>query len=164
MNSPAYNKFSLLQTDDTLVDKANICDTPTINITHISSPTSSAPLIAEVPHKKYILSLRHGIFPEMKIQIETVDTKERLEVDVLLDSGATGLYVDKEFVKMNQLNTRKLHTPIPVYNVDGTQNKQGSISEVINFIMKINDHNECATFAVTGLGKKNLIIGETWLK
>src|SRR5229473_6562073 len=107
-------------------------------------------------------SLRDGIFPEMKIQIEMVDTKEKLEVDMLLDSRATGLYVDKEFVKMNQLNTRKLHTPILVYNVNGTQNKQGSISEVIDFIMKMNDHNERAMFAVTGLGKKNLIVGESW--
>src|SRR5713226_6594237 len=141
-----------------------MCGTTTFNINRIPIPTSSAPLIAKVPKNKYILSLRDGIFPEMKIQIETVDTKEKMEVDALLDSGATGLYVDREFVKKNRLNTRKLHTPIPVYNVDGTQNAQGSISEVIDFIMKIDDHNERATFAVTGLGKKNLIVGESWLK
>src|SRR5712692_2526942 len=117
MSSPAYNKFSLLQTDNTFVDNANIC-TPTFSITCILSPLSSAPVKAEVPEeKKYIFSLRDGIFPEMKIKIETVDTKERLVVDAPLDSGATGLYIDKEFVKMNRLNTRKLHTPIPVYNV-----------------------------------------------
>ena len=131
----------MLWMDNTFVDKVNMCN-PTINITCISSPTSSAPLIAEVPQKKYILSLRDGIFPEMKIKIEIVDTRETLEVDALLDSGATGLYVNKEFVKMNWLNTRKLHTPIPVYNVDRTQNKQGSISEVTDFIMKINNHNK----------------------
>ena len=49
-----------------------------------------------------------------------VDTQKEIQVDALLDSGATGLYVDATFVKENGLNTQKLVQEIPVYNVDGT--------------------------------------------
>jgi len=51
-----------------------------------------------------------------------------------------------------------------VYNVDSTLNEGGAIQETIDFIMRIDGHTERATFAVCNLGKKNLIVGETWLK
>ena len=36
--------------------------------------------------------------------------------------------------------------------------------ETIDFVMEVQGHMEHAEFAVTGLGKKNLIVGESWLK
>ena len=52
---------------------------------------------------------------------------------------------------------------IPVYNVDGTLNKAGSITEVVNLILKYNNHSKRTTFAVTSLGKQKLILGHAWL-
>jgi hypothetical protein len=59
-------------------------------------------------------------FPELTVKITTVDTQQELQVVALIDSGASGLYVDKTFVHENNLNTRHLAQEIPVFNVDGT--------------------------------------------
>jgi predicted aspartyl protease len=82
----------------------------------------------------------------------------------LVDSGATGLFIDREYVKSNQIPTTKLPQPIPVFNVDGTANTEGSISEVAELLLRYNGHSKRALFCVTGLGRQNLILGHTWLK
>jgi hypothetical protein len=50
-----------------------------------------------------------------------------------------------------------------VFNVDGTANTEGSISEVAE-LLRYNGHSERALFCVTGLGRQNLILSHTWLK
>jgi hypothetical protein len=82
----------------------------------------------------------------------------------LLDSGATGLFVNADFVKQNRLTTKPLSRPIPVYNMDGSPNEAGSISEVVEVVLQYHNHSERATFAVTSLRKQDLILGITWLQ
>src|SRR5918992_5283449 len=60
--------------------------------------------------------------------------------------------------------TQTLQRPIPVYNVDGSPNKAGSITEVVDLVLRYKDHSECAVFAVTNLGKQDMILGLTWLR
>jgi hypothetical protein len=100
----------------------------------------------------------------IKVEIQTTDTAEVHGVSALLDCGATGIFIDSQFVKENQLNTRKLLYPIPVYNVDGTLNEVGSITEVVDMILHYKDHCECTPAAVSSLGHQKLILGYTWLK
>ncbi|KAF8237541.1 hypothetical protein L208DRAFT_1247199, partial [Tricholoma matsutake] len=52
---------------------------------------------------------------------------------------------------------------ISVYNVNGTPNEVGSISEVWDCILHYQNHSEHATFVVTGLGNQDIILGITWL-
>ena len=59
---------------------------------------------------------------------------------------------------------KQLSRPIPVYNVDSSLNKAGSISEVWETILRYCKHSEHVTFAVTGLGKQDIILGLTWLQ
>ena len=49
-----------------------------------------------------------------------------------------------------------------MFNVDGTQNEAGSITEVIDAILRFKDHMEQTTFAVTSLGSQALILRYTW--
>ena len=100
----------------------------------------------------------------LPLQIQTTDTGEIYGVTALLDSGATGLFIDRDYVKTNQLTTRKLRLPIPVYNVDGTRNEAGSITEVVDLILRHAGHSERTQFAVTGLGRQKLLLGYTWLR
>ena len=100
----------------------------------------------------------------LKVEVQTIDTQEKRLVRALLDSGATGLFIDREYVKSNRLPTRKLSHPIPVYNVDGSPNEAGSISEVVELLLRYDGHSERALFAVTGLGKQKMILGYTWLR
>jgi len=101
---------------------------------------------------------------ELPISMQTLDTGEVLSTTALLDSGATDLFVSSEFVRRNRLVTKQLSRPIPVYNVDGSSNEAGSISEVWEAVLRYRNHSERATFAVTGLGKQDIILGLTWLR
>ena len=53
-------------------------------------------------------------------------------VNSLLDSGATGMFIDVEYVRTQKLQTHPLPDAIPVYNIDGTPNEAGSIKEEVN--------------------------------
>ncbi len=63
----------------------------------------------------------------------------------------------------NRVTTRKLAWPIPLYNIDGTENRNGTISEVAVLDMAIGDHREKVVFVVTDIGEENMIIGLDWL-
>ena len=71
----------------------------------------------------------------LRVEIESTDNQRKYGVHALVDSGATGLFIDREYVKSNQIPTNKLPQPIPVFNVDGTTNTEGSISEVADATM-----------------------------
>jgi hypothetical protein len=73
------------------------------------------------------------------------------------------LFIDREYVKSNQIPTTKLSYLILVRNVDGTPNMDRAISEVAELILPYNGHSERALFCVTGLESQNLILGHTWL-
>jgi predicted aspartyl protease len=98
------------------------------------------------------------------VEVESTDTQRKYGVRALVDSGATGLFIDREYIKSNQIPTTKLSQPILVFNVDGTANTEGSILEVAELLLCYNGHSERALFCVTGLGRQNLILGHTWLK
>ena len=53
---------------------------------------------------------------------------------------------------------------IPVYNVDSTLNKNGSIKEFATLQLAINDHYEHIDFVVTELENTDLFLGHDWLK
>jgi len=56
-------------------------------------------------------------------------------MEAMVDTSATGDFINQDFVTQTKLLTRKLSQPIPVYNVDGTLNEAGSIHEVVDMIM-----------------------------
>src|ERR1700723_2396547 len=100
----------------------------------------------------------------VKVALQTVDTHARMEVDALLDCGATGLFINCTLVHENGIPTWKLEHPITVYNIDGTIIEGGKIVEEVTLIMSYQGHKERAVFEVCDLGKSNLIIGYTWLR
>jgi len=100
----------------------------------------------------------------LRIEIESMETQRKQGIRALVDCGATGLFIDREYVKSNQLPTKKLSRPIPIFNVDGTANEAGSISEVVELIICYEKHLERALFLVTSLGRQNMILAITWLR
>ena len=99
----------------------------------------------------------------LDVEVETTDTQQIRHVSALLDSGATGLFIDATYVEQHRLTTRPLTHPIPVYNIDGTRNEAGSIRSVVDLVLRYRTHAERAVFAVTSLGKQDMILGFTWL-
>jgi hypothetical protein len=92
-----------------------------------------------------------------------MDTNMTFSVMALLDREATGLYMDCELAKSLHLNIQTLSNPIPVYNIDKTPNEGGPIRKVVTLRMKIKDHVELATFAITNTGHDHVILSYSWL-
>jgi hypothetical protein len=66
-------------------------------------------------------------------------------------------------VKLNNVPTRPLFKLIPVYNVDGTANDAGAITDIADVILCYQNYSERTQLAVTRLGKQSLILGYNWL-
>jgi len=99
----------------------------------------------------------------LPIHLKMTDTMEETSTEAMVDTGATGDFIDQDFVTRAKLLTCKLSQPIPVYNMDGTLNEAGSICEVVDMIMTYDRHSECILLVVTHLGKQSMILGFTWL-
>jgi hypothetical protein len=98
------------------------------------------------------------------VEIESMDTVVKRCTQALIDCGATGCFIDIEWAKLNNIPTRLLTNLIPVYNVDGTANDAGAITDIANMILRYEQHSERTQLAVTRLGKQSLILGYNWLR
>jgi len=93
------------------------------------------------------------------VEIGTMNTSELHSVKALLDSRATGSFIDRDFVRLKGINTQTLSRNILVFNVDSSPNEAGQISEVIDVLLRYKTHSERMLLAVSGLGKQSLILG-----
>jgi len=100
----------------------------------------------------------------LPVEIGTTDTSELHSIKALLDCGATGSFIDRDFVYSKGMNTRTLLRNISVFNVDGSPNEAGQITEVVDVVLCYKTHSERMLLAVSGLGKQSLILGYDWLK
>jgi len=82
---------------------------------------------------------------------------------MLLDSGATGLFIDCTWLCQKGITTCKLEYPIEVYNIDGSMDRGGSITKRVTLILSYQGHKEHTVFKVCDLGKSNLIIGYMYM-
>ena len=62
------------------------------------------------------------------------------------------------------MSTWSISHPILVYNIDGSPNKAGQISEVMDVVLYYKTHSERTLFAVSSLRKQSMILSYTWLK
>ena len=67
----------------------------------------------------------------VKIRLKRIDIQEGITVEVLLDSGATGLVMSLEFTRKEGFKMKKIEKPIYVRNVDGTMNKEEPIENKV---------------------------------
>jgi len=55
----------------------------------------------------------------------------KVETIALVDSGAAGIFIDRSFAEENKLEMVPISKRITVYNVDGTENQDGSIDKKV---------------------------------
>jgi hypothetical protein len=102
-----------------------------------------------LPRKYIVTSTPGGNSLSIDVDIQCTESGIRRTTQSLVDCGATGVFMDEQWVKDNGIVTRQLSRPIPVYNVDGSPNEAGPISEVATVILRYNGHSERTSFAVT---------------
>ena len=91
-------------------------------------------------------------------------TKIDTQTKALIDSGAEGEFIDQNYAKSLGTDNIQLEKPIPILNVNGTQNKQGTITHYMELNMSISNSTWKQCFYITGLGKQKMIFSFTWLK
>jgi len=104
------------------------------------------------------------MFIVLSIEISTTNTSKVHSVKALLDSGATGSLIDKDFVCTKGISTWSISRPILVYNVDGSPNEAGQISKVVDVVLCYKTHSKRTLLSVFSLRKQSMILGYTWLK
>ena len=65
-----------------------------------------------------------------------------LAATALVDTRATGDFIDTVFVKCSGIPTRTLSRLPQVYNMDGTLNDTGLITDIVEVEMTYHDHSE----------------------
>src|ERR1700728_3353216 len=69
---------------------------------------------------------------KLSIPIEMNDFMvENVETLGLIDSGAGGKFIDQNFAKAAGFEILKLEKPLRAFNVDGTENKKGTIKSYV---------------------------------
>lgn len=165
--SPKDNRFACLPIFEySCNDNSAPSPKPPASPKVASLPTKRPNWEKRIP-RRYVLdttSISKRNHLAIPVSIETVDSGIQKSLNALLDCGATGEFIDRDYVRQHGLTTCPLSQPVPVYNVDGTPNQAGRISEVVELILKYRDHTERCQFAVTTLSGHNLILGHSWLK
>ncbi|KAF8827051.1 hypothetical protein HHX47_DHR5000761 [Lentinula edodes] len=132
-------------------------------VRNLSHATATEAVTNLKSHKRFVRGTR-GRELKLRTTIKNIDNGVQIETEALLDSGATGSCINKDFVEQHHLTVKELPVKMPVYNADGTLNKNGSIEGYVQVRMVIGDHAERIDMAVTNLGKTDIFLGIDWLR
>ncbi|EIN03238.1 hypothetical protein PUNSTDRAFT_139745 [Punctularia strigosozonata HHB-11173 SS5] len=96
-------------------------------IYHISPRVQQVAPSSDPPPFVYVLAGVSGRSrsTELPLQLQATDSGHKFAVQALLDSGATGCFIDNDLVLRHRLTTKRSLAQSPVYNVDGTLNHSG---------------------------------------
>jgi len=95
--------------------------------------------------------------------VEKIDMHEGIMIKALLDSGATGMFMDKQTVAKHRFKLQKLKRAIAVRNVDSTNNSEGAIMHQVKCNVYYKGHMERIRMDMCDLGKMEVILGMPWL-
>src|SRR5258707_2573920 len=81
----------------------------------IKKPLAVVPLPAI-----YVLSKNSPCSLNIQVELTSLTSLASVSMSTLLDSGATGMFINRSFVQKHQLETTPLPQPVLVHNVDGS--------------------------------------------
>jgi len=89
----------------------------------------------------------------LNVGVEKLDTHEGVMVKALLDSGATGMFMDKRMTTRHRFKLQKLERPIMVKNVNGTNKSRGAITYQVEANIYYKGHVKRMRMDICDLGK-----------
>jgi len=95
----------------------------------------------------------------LNIEVEKVDMHEGVMVKALLDSGMTGMFMNKKMVAKHGFRLQKLERPVAVRNIDGTNNSRGAITHQVEVNVYYKSYVERMRIDVCDLEKTDMILG-----
>src|SRR5258706_9086436 len=89
------------------------------------------PLATVPPPTIYILSKNSPCSLNIQVKLTSLTSLASISTSMLLDSRATGMFINWSFMQKHQLETTPLPQPILVCNVDSSPNENGSVTEEV---------------------------------
>jgi len=136
------NRFSVLETS-TVTSTKDMLNPLSVTIylrTKQVMPKQPPLQPSEDPFLVQSTSLKRGT--DVSLHLSTVDSNTAMFVKVLVNSGATGMFIDIEFVRLKNIQTHWLPRTITVYNVNGAPNKARHITKVVDLMVQKKDNSE----------------------
>ena len=82
----------------------------------------------------------------------------------LINSSATHNFMDRRMVKQLQLESKPLALPRSIRNVDGTNNKDGTLIRYTDLEVSINQYTQIQQFYIIDLAEDRVLFGFPWLQ
>jgi hypothetical protein len=98
------------------------------------------------------------------VSIYATEGAQIVDTFTLVDSRATGSFIDRDLVRKRKIPMLCLPRPLRAQNVDGTHNSGGVIQHKVSIFVRIGDAKERREFLVLNYGKENMILGLPWLR
>jgi len=99
----------------------------------------------------------------LDVGIERIDTHKGVTIKALLDSGTTGMFMDRKTADKHGFKLQKLERPVRVKNVDGMYNSRGAIMHEVEVNVYYKSHVERMRMDICDLGRTEVILGMPWL-
>jgi len=94
----------------------------------------------------------------MRVGLEKLENHEGVAVKALLNSRATGLFMDTTFAREKGFKMERIKNPLLVKNVDKTVNVGGAITHQVECNMFFKGHVERVRIDMCNLGKTEVIL------
>ena len=109
-------------------------------------------------HMTYARKIK-AIHADLKLLTMQQATEER----ALLDSGASENLINKETWKTLGTRTFTLPKPITIYNIDGTENRQGKVMQYCWLKIRKGNEEQRMRFFITNTGEDCFVLGHPFL-
>ena len=123
------------------------------------------------PECIYISAVKSLQTPSIAFAAQLVGqvTGHKIDASALQDSGAEGILINYRFARLHNLSRSRLARPIPVRNVDGSDNGMGPICYTTTQVLRLPSqdgkayHQELVEFFIADIGEHDIILGTDWL-
>ena len=119
------------------------------------------------PAKEVVISsvivakiLNESFFIPILVQCNDKDIKTQ----ALLDTGALGTFMDKDFAERNGIPLTPLAMPMTVRNMDGTPNIKGKMTHYTWVNVTVAGESLQTRFLISHLATVNMILGIPWIR
>jgi len=99
----------------------------------------------------------------LDIRVERMDTHQGVIIKALLDSGATGIFMNRKIAAKHEFRLSRLERPVRVKNVDGTYNSGETITHEVEVNVYYKSHIERIRIDICDLERTEVILEMPWL-
>ena len=100
----------------------------------------------------------------MRLPIKLQGLKQTVDTTALINSGATGNFLDPRLLPKGTFKLTRVANPITAYNIDGTPNNKGTIKWITTASFSTGTFHDTIRFMIVHLSRPQIILSMPWLQ